>query len=113
MRFLVAALLVAGCSSVSDKPTSTEPSCATWAGGCVDEDGNNTTVETSCSELIGQPTTAELLEAPCTLPDGSVFYGGSSTCSNGITILWNDNGWGYAGEPLQSADTWPGGCSGE
>lgn len=66
------------------------------------------TIQTACADLIGLPTSVELLEAPCTLPDGTTFFGGVQTAECPALMAWNDNGWGFVGYPLQPADTWTG-----
>lgn len=76
------------------------------SGACSTTTGSE---HVACADLVNMTTSVELLEAPCTLPNGYDFYGGVKTaeCTRG-TMLWNLNGWGYVGKPLHRIRSWPG-----
>lgn len=109
--FVGALLTVASCSS-SDEATSdtgdvvdtTEALEASETNVPADSD-----VELACADLVGMTASVEILDQPCLGETGLMVVGGVSTaeCSAG-TMVWNDTAWGYVGEPLQPADTWPG-----
>lgn len=70
-------------------------------GGCSDEGGGSSGV-VACEEFWaeGVTTTKAMFDEACDR-DGQLVYQGSATvaCADGRELRWNDEGWGFMGEP--------------
>jgi len=89
---LVLALVLAACGSDSaEPPPSTAldagvPSCDEWWQRAVTAEE----VRDGCVDWSDDPVSSELA--------GTAVY----DCDDGRTLYWNDLGWGYVGEPMNT-----------
>lgn len=99
---VLAGALLAGCSSSGPEAvTTTKPATSTTA-----PEGTSTTTKTGpepCTEVFadGATTSKELTDTSCLDEDGDETLMGTATldCEDGRTLRYNNEGWGYDGEP--------------
>ena len=86
---LAAAIVLVGCSGTASEPAPTTTTTTAAAPA-------------PCGEVYADGvTTGEATDNVECTRDGEVFVPGTATsqCADGRVLMWNDEGWGFVGEP--------------
>lgn len=93
------ALLLAGCSSDGSEGASP----TTGAGATTTEAAPDPNEADPCVDIYaeGATTSEDMWAAPCSDDAGELHLAAASVteCTDGRSLAYNDEGWGYLGEP--------------
>ena len=95
--------LMAGCGGDSNTDTDADPNTIQITPEALMEEAERQEDAPDCEDFYedGATTTDEMDGTMCKRADGELFVPGTArrTCTDGREVMWNDEGWGFLGEP--------------
>jgi hypothetical protein len=99
---VVALALLAACGDDGGRAPNDETDGPTVPQSSVDSGSDNNGLGPSCSDWLSRDVKADEVEGGCVTEGNHLNTSATYECPDGRTLYWNDEGWGYVGEPMHA-----------